>query len=412
MTGKNADAYARYHSKFFTDLGKLKRQPAGDLICKDLISGLDPDLRYQIMLKAPFSAEWDTQIWTDPVALSSECETVWNALVLNGFGKEHTGTESPDKGSKKAAKKEHDVPKGQHRFGVSKKDIDKRVRTNYKRKTDPKHGQAGGYSNKDDGEKKLEVRNTVQPTKDCKGKELTPDRIAQLKKAHQCMFCLRPNHGWTKCRTYASKCSPAQLCALATNTADANSSPSSCRGTGEDCQLTKLPEPFPDYRTSVTDVLDFSDELAMYQNVAKYGIPNEVELPVPNLDLEGTANADLWNLTLDMDMYDYLCKKAALLPTLDACLNPTRALLQDAHCSEDSPFYQRDLSDQCVFLAPPMHSGTITKYLDHYLAEKAKNPALSALILLPKSYGSSWSQLASEKFQVLTEFPSKAKIWA
>jgi len=402
MSSKDADAYAKYAHSFFTILGKLKNPPSDAYICKDLISGLDPALKFEVMMAAPMNSEKTYQLWEDPQALSAECTKIWSNLVLNGFTtNEKSGKPQGGKNGDNPPKK-HLHEKGKAKFGVSKKDIEKRDRNpRYKRKTDPKHRQAGGYSNKDTGEAKEEVHNTKAPTHDVKGKELTPARIEQLTKQQKCLFCMKSHHKWSKCRSYASKCSSAQLCASVKNSASTNHSSlmPPCRSPAEE---ERVVDPM---QVSLSDVLDLPD------CVYKYGVPKDVDLPVPDLDLDGTANEAVWDLKISEDIYEYLCKKASLVPTLDACLNPATAVKNVPHCTVDKTFYETELIGKCVWFAPPMHAKTIQKYLDHYLSEKAKNPNISGIFLLPNSR-SPWAKLASEKFAVLTEFPARARIWA
>jgi hypothetical protein len=122
------------------------------------------------------------------------------------------------------------------------------------------------------------------------------------------------------------------------------------------------------------------------------------------------ASPEMWKLRLSSEQFDYLVRKSRVIPTLDATPNPANAVVKEC-CSSETPFYKKDLSNQCIFLAPPAHSKTIEAYLNHYLEQKSLHPELSAIIILPDSLRSTWAIKAHESFELFANYPNWSRIW-
>lgn len=392
MIGQDKDSYEKYATCFMKILAKLDPQPDPVTVCDQFIANMHNSLKKEVLNEAPVAPGRKHSEWSDFTALQKRARQLWDVLCT----------------TKQVAREEHgrqaNPPKNRNQLpprpAQSKPPGKKGGKGAKQPPTDPRWAISD-----------QPVLNTEIPDKDVQGNPITAAHKEKAKAENTCIFCLRKNHKWMHCRTLrgkshtlASASMPSSAKKRRTHYCHASTSRFAGREGASRRDLATEAKEAQEVDWSAPQDLDLND---LSTAVNKYVIQSEVPRP-DSAPIESHA----WTLKLEKDMVDYLCKIGGLTPTLDASPSPAVKVV-DSGCSDADPFYERTLAqNECVWMCLPNHSKTITRYLDHYLAQKALDPSISGIFLLPDLRTNKSVLRAKELFDQIYHVAPYARVWA
>ena len=368
MVGTNRDSYEKHAMAFVQILGKIPPQDEA-ATCFQFLEKLHPTLKADLLREAPQAPGYSHREWTNFTALQTRATELWNIHCTTRESGAAPANE--EKGSKKRDKGQSDSGK------------------------QPKHQKKGKDKKKPTEGSEQAQLNRVLPDKDISGNPITKESNQQAREANKCAFCGRDGHRWPACRNLHSKYS--DIAAFCTGKKQkTNTGSALLRRTSGQAPRPQEQGQGQEIDPMLVQDLDFNDLSASVKYMKDNG-------QVPE-------RAHAWNLKLKDDMFDYICKLSGMNPTVDANPCPDRHVVRST--GSEVPFLERTLpQNACVWMCPPTHSETINKYVDHYLAQKALDPTLSAILILPDSLSQSTILSLKEKMELVYTLAPHASVW-